>query len=285
MEDKTKTQSLVLMNKEVMKELADPAIVRALLATTFKKFDETLMKQAVFEGIIRGFQFKNFLQKDVYAIKYGDGYNLVTSIDLARKIAARGGVNGKSKPTYVDKDGKPVTCEITVYKKGGHPNGYTAEVYFDEYYKEGSTYNGTYKPSMWDTKPRTMIAKVAEMHALRMAAPDEMAKIYTAEEFDKESGEAYDTEGIDDDTIPTVHIGSSENEVAPNMTIDKKPRQDDFEMPATEVEQKNLIKALVMKKWPNLDIKDAKAFKTQIADYTELEYTVSNYPSIINALR
>ena len=57
---------------------------------------------------------------------------------------------------------------------------YTATVYFDEYTKGRD---------LWKSKPRTMIAKVAEMHALRMAFPEQMEKHYVEEEFDAESKE------------------------------------------------------------------------------------------------
>lgn len=270
--------SVALLNQEINRQLSDPAVVRALLATTFKGLTEPVMRQAALEGSIRGYTFKDFLEKNVYAIPYGSGYSLVSSIDHARKIGMRSGVIGKSAPTFEMEGKEIISCSITIKRRVGKDIGeYTATVYFDEF---------TTGRNLWSSKPRTMIAKVAEFHALRMACPEEMSQVYTEEEFDKEKEEVYDTEGIDDETVPTIHIGSSEHEdVAPNMTIDKKPRADDFEMPETELEQKNLIKGLVMKKWPDLDVKDSKAFKQQIADYTALEYTAVNYPAIINYLR
>ena len=51
---------------------------------------------------------------------------------------------------------------------------YTAKVYFTEYSTGRNLRN---------TKPRTMIAKVAEMHALRSAFPEEMAQQYVEEEM------------------------------------------------------------------------------------------------------
>jgi len=184
MEEKSQ---VALFNEEVKRELADPAVGRALLATTFKGLTDVVMKQAILEGLIRGFTFKHFLQKDVYALPFGDtGYSLITSIDFARKRGARGGVNGTSKPVYeMAPDGKTiVSCDVTVFKKDGHPGGYTATVYFEEYFKAGRTKNGAYIKSMWELKPRTMIAKVAEMQALRKAAPEDLSGIYLAEEFD-----------------------------------------------------------------------------------------------------
>lgn len=187
MDDK-KNNQVALYNEEIKRELADPAAARALLATTFKGLTDLSMRQALLEGMLRGFTIKQFLQRDVYALPFNQGaqYSLVTSIDLARKRGARGGVTGKSKPLYEESEDrkKPVTCSVTVYTRDGHPDGYTATVEFEEYFKPGMTKNGRYIPSMWEQKPRTMIAKVAEMHALRMACPEELSQIYLEEEFD-----------------------------------------------------------------------------------------------------
>lgn len=171
-------------NQQINRELLNKETQNALLATTFKGLTPILMKQALLEGMIRGFTFENFLKKDIYAIKFGDGYALIVAIDHARKVANRSGQTGKGAPVYTFDDTKKIeTASVTVYKKNGHPGGYTATVYFSEYYKEGK-YG---KPSMWDTKPMTMIAKVAEMHALRQAFPEEFSKIYVEEEMEKEA--------------------------------------------------------------------------------------------------
>src|SRR4030042_5304087 len=146
------------------------------------------MKQAITEGMIRGFKFKDFLDKNVYAIPYSSGYSLVTSVDYARKVAQNSGLVGKNEPVFETDGDKIVSCSVTVQKKSkidGYVGDFTAKVYFSEYYKAGK--NGY--PSLWDTKPRTMIAKVAEMHALRMACPEELAKAYVEEEIEKKNKE------------------------------------------------------------------------------------------------
>ncbi len=168
-------------NEELNTELAVPEVNAALLATTFKGLDAKKMKQAALEGMIRGFTFKDFLEKNVYAVPFGTGYSLVTSIDYSRKIGMRSGVVGVSAPTYVDDEsGKPVTCSITVKRQipeTGYIGEYTATVYFGEY--------STGK-QQWASKPRTMIAKVAEMHALRKACPEVLAQNYAEEEMERE---------------------------------------------------------------------------------------------------
>lgn len=172
--------TLELLAKEMNTELGNESVQRALLATTFKGLKIETMKQAIMEGMMRGFKFKNFLEKDVYAVPFGtSGYSLVTSIDYARKLGMKGNVVGVSEPKYEMADGKIISCTVTVKKKvGSHIGDFTATVFFDEY---------TTGRNLWATKPRTMIAKVAEMHALRKACPEELAKAYTEEEITKES--------------------------------------------------------------------------------------------------
>lgn len=177
----SENSQVLIINEEINRELADPKVGQALLATTFKGLNATAMKQAIMEGMIRGYTFKDFLEKKVYAVPFGEGYSIVESIARVRAIGAKSGVNGKSAPRFTEKlEGGIETCSVTVYKRGGHPDGYTATVYFDEYVSG--------KP-IWKQKPRTMIAKVAEMHALRMACPEELGQSYIEEEFD--AGEAH----------------------------------------------------------------------------------------------
>lgn len=282
------TQTITLVNQEINKELSDPAIVRALLATTFKSFDEKLMRQAIFEGVVRGFPFKSFLNKDVYAIKYGSSYNLVTSIDYARKIGMRSGVIGKSKPEFEMSEGKIESCSVTIKRKVGDDVGeFTSLVYFDEY----ST-----GQNLWKTKPRTMIAKVAEMHALRMACPEEMAKVYTSEEFDKETAreasytvkhiqrENFDGEEIADDAVIT-----STGDDTPGLTPPSKGEEmktasaaiKEQEIPEDEEAQLKLLNAKALKKWP--DVSEGVRLK-KIKDLTGIGVEAKNYPTIIRML-
>jgi hypothetical protein len=169
------TTNLIKIQEEINRELANKDVFNALVVTTFKGINQNLIKRALMEGMMRGYTFKDFLEKNIYAIPFGkDGYALVTSVDDARKRGMRSGVVGKKKI---------ISCSVTIKRKVNEYVGdYTATVYFDEYFKAGR--NGY--PSLWEQKPRTMIAKVAEMHALRMACPEELAQTYIEEEMDKE---------------------------------------------------------------------------------------------------
>jgi hypothetical protein len=177
----TKPESTVaLIKAEINRELADPETMKSLLEVTFKGLEAPVMKRALLEGRMRGFEFKDFLEKKVYAIPYSGSYSLVASIDHFRKVGSRAGVVGVKKPEFVmEVDGKrPVSCSVTVQKRfaDGYIGDFTAEVDFTEY--------STGK-NLWTSKPKTMIAKVAEMHALRKACPEELAQVYVEEEFEK----------------------------------------------------------------------------------------------------
>ena len=168
--------NLVEIQKEIKQELGNKETMNALVQTTFKGLNPAVVPTAILEGMTRGFKFKDFLEKNVYAVPFGNNYSLVTSIDYARKIGMRSGVVGKSAPSFTFKENKAIdSCSVTIKRKvGDYVGEYTATVFFDEY----STGR-----NLWTSKPKTMIAKVAEMHALRMACPEELAQSYVEEEM------------------------------------------------------------------------------------------------------
>lgn len=174
----TKSESAVaLIKQEINKQLGDQETMKSLLDVTFKGFTPELMKRALLEGMVRGFEFKDFLEKRVYAIPYGQTYSLVASIDHFRSVGAKNGVVGVDAPTFEMQGNIPISCRVTVKKRfpDGYVGDFTAEVDFKEY---------TTGKNLWTSKPKTMIAKVAEMHALRKACP-ELAKVYVEEELQK----------------------------------------------------------------------------------------------------
>lgn len=181
---------IVKIQEEINTQVAKKEVMNALVTTVFKGLEVGLIKRAIMEGMMRGFEFKDFLEKNVYAIPFKDSYSLVTSIDYARKIGMRSGVVGKSAPIFDEKDGKVISCTITVKKAVGAIVGdFTAMVFFEEY---------NTKRNQWITKPRTMIAKVAEMHALRMACPEELSQSYSEEEVELEHTVVVTDVNVDD---------------------------------------------------------------------------------------
>lgn len=220
----------VIANKEVFNELA---------TKTFKGLDAVNIPQALLEGMMRGFTIEDFIKKNVYATPFMNRqtglqeYALVTSIDQNRKVAARSGQSGKSAPAYEEnEDGSIKSCTVTVWKKGGDERGYTATVYFKEY----STGR-----NLWTSKPRTMIAKVAEMHALRAAFPEELAQAYVEEEYEKEAVIDITESKVSDELRKQISDTTTEAQLK-KIYLEHKGLGKEFDSLVTE--QKKFIKSV-----------------------------------------
>jgi len=205
----TENKIVSYKNEIKVQVLGNKEVFNALAKNTFKGLDEKNIPSALLEGMMRGYSIQDFMVKKIYATPFWNSkenrqdYALVQSISDVRAIAMKSGQSGKSEPKYTEtldvfknektnevigERKKIETCSVTVWKKDGDDRGFTATVYFDEYEKPAyKNKQGKEIPGMWQTKPRTMIAKVAEMHALRMAFPEELQNVYIEEEFDKES--------------------------------------------------------------------------------------------------
>lgn len=113
----------------------------------------------------------------VHFIKYGSNPGtMVVGIDGFRARAARTGKhNGTKRGVLRDEKGKCVGAWAEVYRSDwAHPA--REEVSLQEY--------STGK-SGWAKMPETMIKKVAEVAALRMAFPDDLGGLYSQEEMDQ----------------------------------------------------------------------------------------------------
>ncbi len=105
---------------------------------------------------------------------------IVVGIEGFRSIAGRTGkVSGVERGVHRDESGKVVAGWCKVYRSDWtHPAH--EEVPFNEYYKSTRSGDGP-----WDKMPATMIKKVAEAAALRMAFPDDLGGVYSQEEMDQ----------------------------------------------------------------------------------------------------
>lgn len=113
----------------------------------------------------------------IYFIKYGTSPGtVVVGIDGFRARAARTGrLSGIKRGALYDVNGKLVGAWAEVYRNDWqHPA--REEVPLSEY--------NTGK-SQWVKMPETMIKKVAECAALRMAFPDDLGGLYSPEEMDQ----------------------------------------------------------------------------------------------------
>lgn len=189
------TAKIVAIRNEVKTIVGNGEVVASLVNYTFRGLDRENIPKALTEGMLRGYTLKDFLTKKIYATPFWNykekrqDYALVQSIADVRTIAMKNGQSGKSEPKYNYKGDSDeiLSCSVTVWKNGGDERGYTATVFFKEYEKPPTKNKETGKeiPGMWQKMPHGMIAKVAEMAALRTAFPEDLANAYIEEEFDK----------------------------------------------------------------------------------------------------
>lgn len=105
----------------------------------------------------------NPFTKEIYGMVMGGKLTLITSIAGLRKIAHQSGNYLGCVVTVTMNGTVPLSAEATVKKLvAGHVAEFKAEVFFSEYNSNNPT---------WKKSPITMLKKVAEAHALRMAYP------------------------------------------------------------------------------------------------------------------
>lgn len=113
----------------------------------------------------------------IHFVKYGNGPGtIVVGIDGFRAKAARTGkMAGIKREVLRDESGRCVGARCTVFRTDW-PHPAIEEVPLSEY----NTGRGP-----WQKMPETMIKKVAEAAALRMAFPEDLGGVYTQEEMDQ----------------------------------------------------------------------------------------------------
>lgn len=126
------------------------------------------------------------LARQIAVIRFGSNWQMITTIDGYRAIAEQTGqYGGSDAPVFTYEEPPrtrnnrtlPESCTVTVHKVvNGMVLPFSATVFMDEYDTGRNN---------WNTMPRTMIAKVAESHALRKAFPAVMSGLYTREEMDQ----------------------------------------------------------------------------------------------------
>jgi phage recombination protein Bet len=124
--------------------------------------------------------------RQIYAIRYGREMQFQVSIDGARLVAERSGRYRPGSVHWCGPDGQwrevwneakePFAAKATIYKDG---MPYEAVAHWSEYVKR----RDGKRQGLWETMPRLMIAKCAEMLALRKGFPAELSGLYAPEEM------------------------------------------------------------------------------------------------------
>lgn len=127
------------------------------------------------------------LTRQIWFIKVDNKVVIQASIDGLRAIAERSSsYAGQDAPEFKavkTLDGKAdIQCSVRVYRfnEGQRYQASVGVAYFSE---SKPAWASRSPSSLWNTKPKLMLAKVAESLALRKAFPNDLSGIYTPEEF------------------------------------------------------------------------------------------------------
>jgi phage recombination protein Bet len=116
----------------------------------------------------------NPIKKEIYAIPYGNNFNIVVGYETYLRRAEHTGLLEYWEAT-VDKDETGNWVGKCTIKRKDFSKAVTVEAWFSEYNQ------GT---ALWKSKPRTMIRKVAISQAFRMVFSEELGGLpYTSDEI------------------------------------------------------------------------------------------------------
>ena len=170
-------------------------------------------QQAQFLAIAKAFNL-NPWKREIYAVKYGDKFNVIVGYETYLK-RAEGFPQFDGYETEIKGEGDNMSCTCTVYRKDrNHPTRHT--VYLKEYR------NGP----MWNSKPKMMLEKTALSATLRRAFPLEFGGMpYTSEELgnlsDSEKLEQQGYQEVNVETASEAPVKEAANN-KPQLTNDQK---------------------------------------------------------------
>jgi phage recombination protein Bet len=141
------------------------------------------------------------IARQIYCIERAGKWQIQISIDGARLIAQRSGEYRGQTPAQWTGDGQqwfdvwlfdspPRAARVGVHREGFVEPLYAVArwdsyaVYNDEW-KDGRRTGKKTLTSMWEKMPDVMLAKVAEMLALRKAFPQDLSGLYSSEEMEQ----------------------------------------------------------------------------------------------------
>jgi phage recombination protein Bet len=163
--------NLAVINRE-------PGAVTAVSDDTIASYLESFgnklstFHRSQFIQICKAFQLNPFI-REVYGIPFGDKFNIIVGYEVYLKRAERSGLLAGWR-AWTDGAGPTMKGCIEITRKD-----WTAPFYHEVYFEEYDQHN-----TMWKTKGRTMIKKVAIAQGFRMCFPEELGGMpYTADEM------------------------------------------------------------------------------------------------------
>jgi len=167
-------------------EIDEKKIVEFMDASGVGK-ELTAGEKKQFIEVSRAYQLNPF-KREIYCIPYGKGQyrrlSIITGYEVYLKRAERtGSLDGWHVEIEGNRKDGSLKAVVTIHRKDwSHP--FVHEAYWAEYKQDNR---------MWDSKPLTMIKKVAIAQAFRMCFPDEFGGMpYTEEEAPAEDREPLD---------------------------------------------------------------------------------------------
>ena len=229
-----KMSNLVTIENEKSKALVETA--GRYLASLGCNLQEKHRTQ--FLEICKHFNLNPFA-REIYAIPYGNNFNIIVGYEVYIKRAEMSGQLAGWK-AWSEGEGAELKGVVEIYRKDWR-EPFRHEVYFSEYNQNNS---------MWKSKPRTMIQKVAIAQGFRMCFPCELGGLpYTSDE------------------IPLQEVSSSIQDVKPvttnkddarSIAIDFKSKLNDLGL--SDIEIKSFCKKF------DISSKDTDRLKDLLAD-------------------
>lgn len=237
----------------------DEKTIKDFLFSSKTKLDD--QQQTMFIRLAKEFNLNPF-KREIYAIAYGNEFNIVTGYQM---YLARADATGKL-------DGWEVVCngdeaKITIFRKDfSHP--FTWSVRRSDFSKEGKTQ----RPNSWDKMPDFMLKKVAIGQGFRLAFPNELSGMpYLPEEL----GEAEENGKNGNQPAAKPAQKAKPEEQAAAMTPEQDWQKDDWKRELDQAinnkvinnqDVKNTVKLNGGTSWASLTYEQAKKVREAYSD-------------------
>lgn len=212
--------------------------------------------QAQFLELAQAFQLNPF-KREIYAVGYGDNYNIITGYEVYLKRAERTGKLNGWKVT-IEGSGESMTATVIINRKDwSYPFEHT--VLFSECAQK--TKDGKLN-SVWSKMPSFMLKKVAVAQGFRMCFPDEFSGMpYIADEM---------PQGEEINITPKTDKPKTEKKAAPLYTKEQAQEiasildtVDADELPVFTAEDKDYFRVMIQTEGGE---KTLEAVKTMLKD-------------------